>query len=164
MRDYKTEIMIAIEWGIVPLILVGLLALFLVYTPEKNTPKKILTSNASGKVAGLLVFALFILSQKSRALSFSLKMPPYDFNISIIVMAVASGFIVSSLFHLVKNKIYIGVYTLVAIASASIAIYVYLFIENMRGTLIFVTIGVMLGALLYTIFFPNQAKPDKALT
>jgi hypothetical protein len=156
MQDVSTEIMVAIEWGIVPLILIGILARFLMYTPGEKASDKIKKSSAAGKFAGLIIFALFVLSQKSRALLFSFNMPVYDFNILVILVSIATGFIFSWIFDLIKKRLFIGLYTLLAVASTTTAIYCYLFIQNLRSYLVFVTMGIMLGALIYAIFLPKE--------
>ena len=160
MRDVSTEIMVAIEWGIVPLILIGILARFLFYTPGENASDKIKNSSSSGKFAGLLIFALFVLSQKNRELLFSFNMPVYDFNILVVLLSILAGFIFSWFFNLIKKQIFIGLYTLVSVASTATAIYCYLFIQNLRSYLVFVTMGIMLGILIYAIFLPKEATLD----
>lgn len=158
MRDVNPEIILAIEWGIVPLILIGILAYFLMYTPEKSTSNKIKNSSSAGKLAGLIILALVILSQKNRALSFSFDMPVYDFNILIVLIAVAVGFLFAWFFNLIKKKVYVGLYTLVSVASVGTTIFCYLFIQNLRSYLVFVTMGMMIGILIHAIFFPVGAK------
>ena len=161
MPDVNPEIILAIEWGIVPLILIGILAYFLTYTPEKSPSNKIKNSSSAGKLAGLIIFALILLSQKHRALLFSFDMPAYDFNILIVLIAVAVGFIFSWFFNLIKTKVYIGLYTLVSVTTVSTAIFCYLFIQNLRSNIVFVTMGMMIGILIYAIFFPGGIKREE---
>jgi len=158
MPDVNPEIILAIEWGIVPLILIGILAYFLMYTPKETTSKRIKNSSSAGKLAGLIIFALILLSQKHRALLFSFDMPVYDFNILVVLIAVAVGFIFSWFFNLIKKKVYIGLYTLVSVSTVCTAIFCYLFIQNLRSNLVFVTMGMMIGILIHAIFFPVGAK------
>ena len=66
-------IMAVIEWGIVPLILAGLLLFTLFGIPDDMADPNIKVSARSGKWAGLIVLVLFIISQKNRELTFSLK-------------------------------------------------------------------------------------------
>lgn len=156
MNDLSKEILMVIEWGIVPVILMGTLALFLLYNPGKDAPVSIKRSSSAGKCAGLLIFALFVLSRKNKPLLFSLDMPVYEFNILVLGCAVLGGALLAWIFKLVQNKIFIGAFHLAAIALASTGIYAYLFMHELRGHLVFVSMGIMLGMFLLMIFYPRE--------
>ncbi|MCK5097401.1 MAG: hypothetical protein KAR45_04820 [Desulfobacteraceae bacterium] len=164
MYDISTEMMTAIEWGIVPLILIGILAYFLIYIPGKNASKKIKNSSSSGKFAGFIIFALFVLTQKNRELSFSFKMPAYDFNYLIVSISIVAGFVFSWFFSLIKKKKIIGLYTLVLVGSTTTTIYSYLFIHDLRSYIVFITMGIILGILVHAIFFPKEATLEDKIS
>jgi len=156
MNDVSKEILMVIEWGIVPAILMGVLAHFLLYNPGKDAPVSIQRSSFAGKYAGLLTFAIFVLSRKNKPLFFSLDMPVYEFDILVLGGAVLGGALLSWIFKLVKNKIFIGAFHLAAIALACTGIYAYLFMHELRGHLVFVSMGIMLGIFLFMIFYPRK--------
>ncbi|MEN8211969.1 MAG: hypothetical protein ABFR31_09635, partial [Thermodesulfobacteriota bacterium] len=104
MPDISPEVMKTIEWGIVPLILVGILAHFLINIPDKNAPDAIKRSSFSGKFAGFIIFALFVLSQRNRELLFSFDMPVYEFDFLLIGGSIVGGCIFAWIFKLIKTK------------------------------------------------------------
>jgi hypothetical protein len=158
--NVKEEVLMAIEWGIIPIILLGMLLKVFLFNPEDKSGPKIKKSYVSGKYAGLVIFALFILSQKENELIFSFKMPTYEFDLFLVLFATAVGTAASLIFDLIKKHTIIGLYTLISVSTLSTGIYCYLFIQHLRHYLIFVTMGMVLGIFIFRIFYP-LAVPSK---
>jgi len=146
----------AIEWGIVPLILIGILAHFLVNIPAKDASDVIKRSSNSGKFAGFIIFALFVLNQRHRELLFSFDIPVYEFDFLLTGGSILAGYLFSWIFKSVKTKKVIGLYTLFMVVSTTITLYGYLFIQNLRSYIVFTTMGVILGILIFAIFYPKE--------
>ncbi len=159
--NISTEVMAVIEWGLVPVILLGILLFFLFYSTEEGQHVKIQKACFSGKLAGLVTFAIFILSQKNRELIFSLAMPDYDFSILIVSISIVAGSIFAWLFSMSKKNILIGVSILFAVAFTCVAIYCYLFIHSYKSHVMQAAIGAILGILIFSIFFPKASVEEK---
>lgn len=156
MPDISPEIMMIIEWGIVPLILIGILAHFLVNIPAKDASDAIKRSSNSGKFAGFIIFALFVLSQRNRELLFSFNIPVYEFDFLLTGGSILAGCLFSWIFKSIKTKKIIGLYTLFMVVLTTVTLYGYLFIQNLRSYIIFITMGAILGILIFAIFYPKE--------
>ena len=147
--------MAVIEWGIVPLILAGLLLFTLFGIPDDMADPNIKVSARSGKWAGLIVLVLFIISQKNRELTFSFKIPAYGFAIWPTLLSTAAGFALSRFFDLIKRTRVLGIFILALVATTSITFYSYIFITNVRSTVVFIALGITFGVLFHEVLFPE---------
>ena len=151
-------IIAVIEWGSVPLILLGLLLFTLFGIPDDKAGPEIRVSTRSGKWAGLIVLVLFIISQKNRELTFSFKIPAYGFAIWPTILSTAVGFVLSRFFDFIKRTRVIGIFVLLLVATTSITFYGYIFITNIRSTVVFVALGIAFGVLLHEVLFPESGS------
>lgn len=153
MAEYTKIINIAI-WAIVPLILFLILCYSLFRIPDKMAEPKVRTSARAGKFAGLIVLILFIISQQNRQLNLSFRIPSYEFDFWPTLIGALAGFIVYGVFSFVKPARAIGVFVLAIVGSTSIALYSYFFITGLSKTVMYGTLGVMLGVLFYEALVP----------
>ncbi|NIM98817.1 MAG: hypothetical protein GTO24_12285, partial [candidate division Zixibacteria bacterium] len=108
----------------------------------------------AGKFAGLIVLILVIISQNKRELNFSFKIPSYDFDFWPTLIGASAGFIVYGVFSFVKPTRAIGIFVLAIVGSTSIALYSYFFISGFSNTVMFGTLGILLGVLFYEVVLP----------
>ena len=155
-------LMAAIEWGVVPLILFSLLmfGLFRVSGPKPDPAVK--ASATAGAWAGLVVFVLFIVSQKNNGLAFSFQLPAYGFRFWPTILSAATGFGGSWLLDAIRRYRVVGAFVLVLVASTSIALFSYVFVSDVRPHLVFLALGGALGVLLHQMLYPHVQVRDAA--
>jgi len=141
-------------WAIVPLILFLILCFSLFRIPDEMAETKVKTSARAGKFAGLIVLILFILSQKKGEFSFSFKIPSYDFDFWPTLIGASAGFIIYGIFSFVKPARAMGIFVLAIVGSSSIALYSYFFITGLSRTVMYGTLGILLGVLFYEAVLP----------
>jgi hypothetical protein len=150
-------ISIAIHWVIVP----GILVIILLYAfnlPQRVTDQQIKVSGNAGIFAGLIVFVIFVVSQQKQGLVFSSDIPSYNFTLLAIVVTVVAavcGFVIAWIVDAIKRYRALGFLVLFIVASTTIAMYGYVFIKDVRSVVVFMSLGVMLGALVHIIWFPE---------
>ncbi len=153
MADLGRIIDIAI-WAVVPLILFLILFFSLFGLPGKMAEPRVKASARAGKFAGLIVLILFIISQKTRQFNFTFQIPSYDFDVWPTLIGALAGFIVYGIFSFVKPARSMGIFVLAIVGSASIALYSYFFITGFSKTVMYGTLGVLLGVLFYEVVLP----------
>ncbi len=148
--------MAIIEWWIVPLILAYFIIHVVFLHPPEHTPPLVQASAKSGKFAGFVVLALFIISRKtSNDLTFSFTTPSYDFDYLSTVLAAFVGFGVLHLARNCENTKYLGIMSFVLTTVLAITIYSYFYITDVRSKVVFWTLGITLGLLLRRMLFPE---------
>jgi hypothetical protein len=153
MADYMKIVTIVI-WGFVPLILLLILCFTLFRIPDKMAELKIKASARAGKFAGLIVLILFIISQKNRDFNFSFRIPSYEFDLWPTLVGALAGFIVYGVFSFIKPARAMGIFVLAIVSSTSIVLYSYFFISGLSKTVMYGTLGVLLGVLFYEVVLP----------
>lgn len=126
--------------------------------PQKVTDQQIKISGNAGIFAGLIVFVIFVVSQQKKGLVFSSDIPTYDFTLLAIVgtlVAAVCGFVIAWIVDAIKRYRALGFLVLFIVASTTIAMYGYVFIKDVRSLVVFMSLGVMLGALVHIIWFPE---------
>lgn len=150
-------ISIVIHWVIVP----GILIIILLYAfnlPRKISDSQIRISGKAGVFAGLIVFIIFVVSQQKQGLEFSPDIPTYDFSLfafAAIILGTGFGYLFAWIVDAIKQYRALGFLVLFIVASTTIAIYGYTFIKDVRSHVVFVSLGIMLGALLHIMWFPE---------
>jgi len=164
---------VAIHWVVVPAILIVIL-LYACNLPRKVSDPQIKISGNAGIFAGLIVFIIFVVSQQKQGLAFSLDVPSYDFNFAgvvVTILGILFGFLLGKIVDAIKQYRALGFLVLLIVATTTITIYRYLFFTSERSIVVFASLGVMLGALLHIIWFPEamskyrigQARRNKSV-
>lgn len=149
-------IMGAIEWLIVPLILVLIFIYAFFIIPNEINDKLIKNSTIAGRYAGLIVLVMFIVSQKNKRMVFQFYIPEYNFAFWTTFLSVCTGFVFSWFFDYIKGSRVLGIFVLALVAITSITFYSYLFINDVRSTIIFTALGIGFGVLVHRVFFPED--------
>ncbi len=157
--DIAQIIMAAVEWGIVPLVLAGILIYTLFFIPEEGASPLVKTSATAGKWAGLIILILYIVSRKERGLYIMFQVPHYQFEPGPTALSALAGFAAAWFFDLIRSTRAIGLFVMALVAATSMTLYSYLFIGDGRNSLVFIALGFVLGVLLHEILFP-EGMPD----
>ncbi|HNV69636.1 MAG TPA: hypothetical protein PKO06_08070, partial [Candidatus Ozemobacteraceae bacterium] len=142
------EFMTVIEWWVVPIILCLFLVYVLFLLPPDEAPALVKASSRSGKWAGLVILALFVVSRKESNDTFSFTIPtyPFDYLTTVIATLIGGGF-----YHAVTQlgtTRALGFFSFLLSAAVSMTLYSYFYIAAFRSSIVFCTLGVTLGILL----------------
>lgn len=157
MADFSRYIMAAIEWGFVPIIL-GIIFVYGVKLSPSDKSYK--SSTRAGKLSGLILFVIFVISQKNRTLTWSFSKPTYGLEILPLVFGVIGGFIFSRAISILLKTRLVGIVSMFLLAGSLITIYTYIFIATYRSTLVFMALGIALGSSLDILFFERDTVPS----
>jgi hypothetical protein len=143
-----------VQWMVLPLIMFSIFALAWILARSAKTAE-LRVSSWAGFWAGLLSFVIYVVSQLSQirdpALHFS-ELPglqPLPLGLGLI-----GGFV---FFWIVQRSVptrLVGLMTLVLGASSTSALFTYLFIDSLRVSVLYLTLGTALGILVHVILFP----------
>lgn len=149
------EFMTIIEWWVVPIILSSFLLYVVFFLPPDESPPLVKASARSGKWAGFIILALFVVSRKASEDAFSFTIPSYPFDfVSTILATVVGGVFFHVLTQLGSSR-FLGLFSCVLSAAISITLYSYFYICPIRSTIVFWTLGVTLGILLQRMTYPT---------
>lgn len=149
-------IAIIVYWLILPGITLAVFGFGLVIR-NRTSDSEHRTSATAGLWAGLVLLAMFAVSQmeKVRTPTFDLSQFP-GLDPAPAAMGVALGFaFLWGIRFLVPTRL-VGLIVLVLTATSSVSLYSYVFIESLRGTVLFLALGVAFGALVHVVFFPSS--------
>lgn len=157
----REMISLIVLWGVVPAILLALL-IFSVTIVRRTSYDERRTSARAGFWAGLVLFVAFVTSQ-----SHTLKMPASIFRYlpALDLIPAVIGFIIGFLFlwgvrFLLTTRM-VGLVSLILSAVSASGLYSYIFIDTLRNSIFFLSLGFAFGALLHIVFFPSSAKIEK---
>jgi hypothetical protein len=153
MPDFVKVIPGIIQWGLVPLLAVGILGFGVLIEPNDARLK---SSTTAGKWAGAIIFVLFVMSQRNPTPPASLSVTTFDIDPIPLAIAIVASFVLAKTLNLVLNTRLAGLLALLLIAASLITLYAYFFIPSYRGVTLFVTVGSALGALLEVLVFERD--------
>jgi hypothetical protein len=145
--------MVAIEWGLVTIILAIIFLYGLTLSPVNPLYK---SSTRAGKLSGLILFVIFVIIQKGRQLNPSFSISTYSPQIIPLLFSVAGGFLFLRTINILLKTRLVGIVAMFLVSGSLITIYTYVFLSFSRPTLVFVALGIALGSLLETIFFERD--------
>jgi hypothetical protein len=161
MSDIGKYLSMFFEWVLVPAVLIGVLGFGIDLAPNDKTLR---SSTTAGKVAGFILFVLFVVSQKGHTSVPSLAMPAYDIESIPLVVSASTLFFLSWTLNRILGTRLAGVLALLLISSSLITIYAYIFMPNYRAITIFVALGGALGVLLEKLIFERDGTEDPIAT
>jgi hypothetical protein len=147
-----------VQWVIVPLIMLAVFAFACVIACSARTPESKVSSWA-GFCAGLVTFVVYVVSQlndirepdlRSSALPGLLLTP--------LSLGLGAGFVFLGLVRLAVPTRLVGLITLALAASSTSAVFTYIFIDNLRVSVLYWTLGATLGILLHIVLFPTSVE------
>ncbi len=153
-------ISVVVTWGIVPGILLAVL-FFSVIIIRSTSQDERGTSAKAGFWAGILLMIVFVISRWHM-----IKSPTFSLNPlpSLNLESAGIGFIIGFLFlwivrFLLPTRM-VGLISLILSAAGTTGLYAYVFIENLRRTILFLALGIAFGALLHIVLFPNSIRAE----
>jgi hypothetical protein len=153
MTDYTQYFMAAIEWGLVPIILAIIFLYGLTLSPVDSSYK---SSTRAGKLSGLILFVIFVITQQGKYLKPSFLIPKYGLKPIPLLLGVAGGFFFSKMINILLKTRLVGIVAMFLVSGSLITMYTYVFLSFSRPTLVFVALGIALGSLLETLFFERD--------
>jgi len=152
---------IVVNWTVVPAILLS--AFFFSTIIVRRTPQgERRTSARAGFWAGILLMIVFVIRQWYRVKSptFSLNFLP-SLNIESIGIGCMIGFLFLWIVRFLLPTRMVGLISLILSAASTSGLYAYIFIESLRGTILFLALGMAFGALLHIALFPNSIRVER---
>lgn len=151
-------ISIVVYWIIVPVIILSLFIFASTIAARAPKPES-KTSAKAGLWAGLILFIVYVISQID-----SLKEP----NFTVIGMAgikfwpvvygTIFGFLLLLGVRLLLSTRQVGFIVLILAAASTCSLYSYIFIADIRNTVLALTLGAGLGALFHVVILPTSVK------
>ncbi len=153
-------ISVVVTWGIVPGILLAVL-FFSVIIIRSTSQDERGTSARAGFWAGILLMIVFVISQwhNVKTPSFSLKSLP-SLNLESAGIGLMIGFLFLWIVRFLLPTRMVGLISLVLSAASTTGLYVYVFVESLRSTILFLALGIAFGALIHIVLFPNSIRAE----
>jgi hypothetical protein len=143
-----------VQWVILPLIMCAIFAFAWIIAGSAKTAE-LRVSSWAGFWAGLLSFVIYVVSQLSQIREPNLHyaaLPGMQFL--PLGWGLTTGFVFLWIVrHAVPTRL-VGLITLMLAGSSTSAIFTYIFIDSLRVSVLYWTLGTALGILLHIVLFP----------
>ena len=149
---------IVVQWVVVSGVMVALL-IYALTIPGAAEGPELKRSAWAGFWAGLVVSVIYIISQlgQIREPSFeSLTLP--GLQIGPIAVGLVIGFIFLWLVRILIPTRIVGLVTLLLSATSSSALFAYIFVDAVRVSVLYASLGAALGILLHIVLFPGSVR------
>lgn len=147
-----------IPWLVLPIVIITLLIFSMTIIRRVKEPESKLSARA-GFWAGIILFVIFIVSQlgdvREPRFDFS-SVPGFDF-IPLIVGGLI-GFALLWAIRMTVSTRFVGVLTLLLTAASTIALYSFVFLESLRATVLYASLGIALGVLVHVVLLPSSIR------
>ena len=153
---------VVVNWGIVPGIILAAL-LFSIIIIRRTCQDERGTSARAGFWAGILLMIVFVISRWHTVESptFSLKSLP-SLNFGSAGLGLIVGFMFLWIVRFLLPTRMVGLISLILSAASTTGLYAYVFVESLRGTILFLALGIAFGALLHIVLFPNSVGAESS--
>ena len=143
-----------VQWVILPLIMCAIFTFAWIIAGSARTAE-LRVSSWAGFWAGLLSFVIYVVSQLSQIREPNLHyvaLPGLQFL--PLGWGLTTGFVFLWIVrHAVPTRL-VGLITLMLAGSSTSAIFTYIFIDSLRVSVLYWTLGTALGILLHIVLFP----------
>jgi hypothetical protein len=145
-----------VQWVILPLIMCAIFAFAWIIASSARTAE-LRVSSWAGFWAGLLTFVIYVVSQLGQIREPTLH---YAALPGLQLLPLGWGLTTGFLFlwlvrHAVQTRL-VGLLTLMLAGSSTSAIFTYIFIDTLRVSVLYWTLGTALGILLHIVLFPSS--------
>ena len=157
--EIASVILFFIEWILVPIILLWFVLHGFMFEQDKSLNEESIRAAKAGGRAGLLIFVLFVISQKSKPWSISFSNPEAEFSIVFTIIGITLGFCLQHFIKTWRNVfIAVGSFALIHVACGSIALFSYVFLlgSNGKNEIAFLSLGTALGGYLNVMLFQDN--------
>jgi hypothetical protein len=143
-----------VQWVILPLIMGAIFAFAWIIAGSARTAE-LKVSSWAGFWAGLLSFVIYVVSQLSQIREPNLHYVPLPgMQLLPLGWGLTTGFVFLWIVrHAVPTRL-VGLITLMLAGSSTSAIFTYIFIDSLRVSVLYWTLGTALGILLHIVLFP----------
>lgn len=149
----------AIVYIAVPVIMLSTLGLGIFVT--MRAPRNSKLSAVAGFAAGLVVFAIYVVSEFSnfRSPTLGLNAIPTFKPIPVAIgAAVGFGLLLLGQFLEIARSGLLGLFVLFLVATSSTAAFSYFFNSSLRANTIFLALGCLAGLLIYIVLFSQYVR------
>ena len=147
-----------IPWLVLPIVIIALLIFSMTIFRRVKEPEPKLSARA-GFWAGFILFVIFIVSQlrdvREPCFDFS-SVPGFDFL--PLIAGCLIGFALLWAIRITLSTRFVGVITLLLTAASTSALYSFIFIESLRATVLYASLGVALGILVHVVLLPSSIR------
>jgi hypothetical protein len=145
-----------VQWGILPLIMIAIFVFAWIIASSARSAE-LRVSSWAGFWAGLLSFVIYVVSllAQIREPNFRYALLP-GLQLLPLGWGLTTGFV--SLWivrHAVPTRL-VGIITLMLAGSSTSAVFTYIFIDSLRVSVLYWTLGTALGILLHIVLFPTS--------
>jgi hypothetical protein len=151
---------VVVNWGIVPGILLAAL-FFSILIVRRTSQDERGTSAKAGFWAGILLMIVFVISRwhtvGSPTIS-SRSLP--SLNLESTGLGLMIGFLFLWIVRFLLPTRMVGLISLILSAASTSGLYTYVFVESLRGTILFLALGIAFGALLHIVLLPNSIRAE----
>ena len=148
-----------VQWVILPLIMCAIFTFAWIIAGSARTAE-LRVSSWAGFWAGLLSFVIYVVSQLGQIREPNLHyaaLPGLQFL--HLGWGLTTGFVFLWIVRLAVPTRLVGLITLALAASSTSAVFTYIFIDNLRVSVLYWTLGTALGILLHIVLFPASIAP-----
>jgi hypothetical protein len=147
-----------VQCVILPAIMFVLFAFALAIASRARTPEAKVSSWA-GLWAGLMTFVIYVVSQLSHIREPNLRLATLPGLLWLpLGGGLAVGFVFLWLVRYVVPTRLVGLITMMLAASSTSSMFTYVFINNLRVSVLYWTLGTALGILLHVVLFPSSVE------
>jgi hypothetical protein len=143
-----------VQWVILPLVMCAIFAFAWIIASSARTAE-LRVSSWAGFWAGLLSFVIYVVSQLSQIREPNLHYVPLPgMQLLPLGWGLTTGFVFLWIVrHAVPTRL-VGLITLILAGSSTSSIFTYIFIDSLRVSVLYWTLGTALGILLHIVLFP----------
>jgi hypothetical protein len=147
-----------VNWGIVPGVLLAVL-FFSIIIVRCTSQDDRGTSAKAGFWAGILLMIGFVISRwhTVKSPAFTLKPMP-SLNLESAGLGLIMGFLFLWIVRFLLPTRMVGLTSLILSAASTSGLYAYVFVESLRGTILFLALGIAFGALLHIVLLPSSIR------
>jgi hypothetical protein len=154
----ESAIAVTVQWIIVPIIMLALLV-FAWIIAGSVSDSELKVSAWAGFWAGLVLFVVYVVSQLGaiRTPSFNLFNLPGLLLFELIVGLVL-GFLFLWMVRVMIPTRLVGLITLLLAFASTSSLFSYVFLNDLRISVLYMTLGGALGILLHIVLFPASVR------
>jgi hypothetical protein len=151
-------ILFIVQWIFAPLILVGMLviAVRMTIAPSPDRSQEISKRLAFGLGLALFLLAIII----NNTVTFAPSFPQSTIQATLVYVCIGAvfGFLMMGTIHLLAKTRAISLFIILLTGMSLIGLYYYVVINQSRGPILTIIIGLLVGGLAYGVFNPGLFK------
>jgi hypothetical protein len=147
-----------VQCVILPLIMFAVFVFGWIIAHSARTPE-LKVSSWAGLWAGQVTFVVYVVSQLGQIREPNLRAAPLPGLLPLpLGWGLAAGFVFLWLVRHAMPTCLVGLITLMLTASSTSAMFTYVFLDSLRVSVLYATLGTALGILLHIVLFPASVE------